>query len=115
MTSDDKRNSFIPGMTIKISSNDSRGGTRSKNTIEEDLKETLDKRLMKFEASLNSISQDKEKETPMKRFFADEIEFTRDLLNRIRLDIDLIGIENAKVMFMINLSEYKISLSIIFQ
>ncbi|KAF7378965.1 hypothetical protein HZH66_015199 [Vespula vulgaris] len=87
---------LLKGMTIKISSNDSRGGTRSKNTIEEDLKETLDKRLMKFEASLNSISQDKEKETPMKRFFADEIEFTRDLLNRIRLDIDLIGIENAK-------------------
>ncbi|KAL2743989.1 cytoplasmic dynein 2 heavy chain 1 [Vespula maculifrons] len=87
---------LLKGMTIKISSNDSRGGTRSKNTIEEDLKETLDKRLMKFEASLNPISQDKEKETPMKRFFADEIEFTRDLLNRIRLDIDLIGIENAK-------------------
>ncbi|XP_047369553.1 cytoplasmic dynein 2 heavy chain 1 isoform X1 [Vespa velutina] len=87
---------LLKGMTIKISSDDSRTGTRSKNTIEENLKETLDRRLMKFESSLKSISHDNVKESPMKRFFSDEIEFTRNLLNRVRLDIDFIGIENAK-------------------
>ncbi|XP_014611048.1 PREDICTED: cytoplasmic dynein 2 heavy chain 1 [Polistes canadensis] len=88
---------LLKGMTIKISSNEkTRGRTRSDNTIEKDLKELLDRRLTKIEASLNPLSNDIKKETPLKRFFADELEFTRDLLNRIRLDLELIRIEDTK-------------------
>lgn len=86
-------------MTIKVSRKDGRGGTRSKkNRIEEDLKGTLDRSLLKFVASFNTMSNEKMKDaTPMMRFLYDEIEFTRDLLNRVKLDLDSIVIDNAKV------------------
>ncbi|KAI4495703.1 hypothetical protein M0802_008538 [Mischocyttarus mexicanus] len=87
---------LLKGMTIKISSNDSRVQKKSENTIENNLKELLDRRLTKFEASSNPVSNDIKKDTPLKRFFDDELEFTRDLLNRIRLDLELIRIVDAK-------------------